>query len=136
MGKKVSKIEALRLEVEEAEAAMRENIKKRHDLGLEMRELYLERRDPRASEGRLLIIIRRVSEINEEHSRLEEEAKTLSRRKQRAEVTYYRQLRRLQEAERVLNVIANPPPWGLGDFSDYQIGQFKRRAEQTVRKLA
>ena len=55
---------------------------------------------------------------------------------QKAEIEYMQNLRRLKEARTVLDTIANPPCWGLGDIAPADLYAIKNRAEQTVRELS
>lgn len=43
--------------------------------------------------------------------------------------------RRLRDAQETIEQIRNPPPWGLGDLSLYDISQRQARAEQVIREL-
>lgn len=133
MGK--SKVETLKEQMEEAKEKLRASMLKRDTLGQEFQELCTEERQPFISEARLLAISRRKAAIQAEMAQLEGQERELGAKAQQAEIAYYDAERRLKEARRVVGVIDDPPPWGLGDYSLHQIQVFKQQAQKTIKEL-
>lgn len=130
-----SKMEILKEQMEEAQAKLRANMLQRDALSQELRELCAEEKQPFVPEARLLAISRRKAAILAEEAQLRDKERELGAKANQAKVAYNDAQRRLREAERVVNVIANPPAWGLGDYSPHQIEAFKQQAQKTIKEL-
>lgn len=136
MAKKKPKIVALREKMEEAKAACREAHLRGCRLVEEHRALRRELATNPDTAQRVHEIESRLRAVEMEMSGLERSKDRICERSSLLECEYCAQKRRLENAQRTLRVIQNPPPWGLGDYSEYEIAVGERRARKVVAELA
>ena len=137
-GRGKSKIEELEKRAEEAEARLQANLARRNELGSEGRALEIERRQG-VGVVRRLEIEERLKQVVAELRALDIEADRLSREAMVTRGEFTEARRRLRAAQRALDVIANPPPWGLrgdgGELSPATIRALEQQARKTVKEL-
>jgi len=133
--KRKSKLERLREAAEAATAEFDANRRELNAVIKRAKELAKELRDPETPPARRMAIREEIRMLQVQEVELRQREETLSQKAMKATQRYREAQRRLCEAQRIINVIENPPPWGLGKYSPQQIGEFKRKAEQTIQEL-
>ena len=131
---KKSKIEELKQAKENASEELRLSMLKGCEIAQALRELLQQLNKCRDAQKRVELKAR-IETVRLRHAEHSEAEKPLYKVKYDAAIAYSVAHRRLSEAERVLRVIKDPPPWGLGDYTIAQIAAFERQARKVVKEL-
>jgi hypothetical protein len=133
---KLSKIEKAKQDWDKAKELSVLAIKEYNKIGSEVHELNTKMHDPSISDGEILVILKRLRDLKSLMNRARDDYKQQCIVARNFEIEFHNMERRLQNAHRTLEVIANPPPWGLGnDYTRDDIAHGKQRAQETIREL-
>ena len=128
-----AKLVDLQNRAEAEEERTQKLVAEREALMTEARELMTERRS--AGAVRVVEIDHRLAQIKVRVDGLRPAVDEQSRTAMRARHACTVAQQRLREARRVLDVISQPPPWGLGEYTRHDIARFEEQAKATIREL-
>lgn len=130
---KQTKLERLEAEAAATKAALDANLAKRAELGVEARDLQTELREGKLPALERIEAEARLKEIDRQLDRLHADAGPLSEKKTKAAHTLFEAKKSLANAERVLEVVKDPPGWM--EASPAELRQNEQRAKQVIQNL-